>query len=95
MNNSYYLVAPWAGNNITSSDMRIKDSSNSKYYIIKVDVINKDTTDADAVYEAVKVLAKNTTLVSDSVKYYLEKSHINKDVKNEDRRVMKMGSRFF
>ena len=30
VNNSYYLVAPWAGNNITSSDMRIKDSSNSK-----------------------------------------------------------------
>ena len=40
INGSYYLVAPWAGNSIDSSDIRIKDSTNSKYYIVKVDVIN-------------------------------------------------------
>lgn len=71
INGSYYLVAPWAGNNVTSTDIRIKDSSNSKYYIVKVDVINSESS-ADLIYDAVKVLATNTTLVSDSVNYYLE-----------------------
>ena len=70
-NNAYYLVAPWAGNSIDSSDIRIKDAANSKYYIIKVDVINNESSD-DLVYEAVKVLATNSSLVSDSVNFYLE-----------------------
>lgn len=79
INGSYYLIAPWAGDKVTSTDIRIKDASNSKYYIVKVDVINEDDLEDDSkeakalVYEAVKVLATNTTLVSDSVNYYLEK----------------------
>lgn len=71
INGSYYLVAPQAYQNITSSDIRIKDASNSRYYIIKVTVINNESKD-DLKYEAVKVLATNTNLVSDSLEYYLE-----------------------
>ena len=73
INNSYYLVAPWAGRNITSNDIRIKDSTNKKYYIVKVDVITKDSNE-DLVYEDIRVLAKNTSLVSDSISYYLEQN---------------------
>lgn len=78
LNGSYYLVAPRAYQNATSSDIRIKDSTNSKYYIVKVDVIKNDSND-DLKYEAVKVLAQNATLVSDSLEYYLEqyKDEIN------------------
>lgn len=83
INNSYYLVAPWAGNNITSTDIRIKDSANSKYYIVKVDVVNNDSSE-DLVYDAVKVLAKNASLVSDSVNYYLEKNKNNINVYDEE-----------
>lgn len=78
INGSYYLVAPRAYENATSSDIRIKDSTNSKYYIVKVDVIKNDSKE-DLVYDAVKVLAQNATLVSDSLEYYLEqyKDEIN------------------
>ena len=78
INGSYYLVAPWAGDSIDSSDIRIKDATNKKYYIVKVDVINNESSE-DMVYDAVKVLATNTSLVSDSVNYYLEqhKNDIN------------------
>lgn len=72
INGSYYLLAPWAGTaNIKTSDIRIKDTTNSKYYLVKVDVINNDSSD-ELKYEAVKVLATNSSLVSDSINYYLE-----------------------
>lgn len=83
INGSYYLVAPWAGNSIDSSDIRIKDSTNSKYYIVKVDVINNEST-ADMIYEAVKVLATNTSLVSDSVNYYLDQNKNNIRIYDEE-----------
>jgi hypothetical protein len=83
INNGYYLVAPWAGNNVTATDIRIKDATNSKYYIVKVDVINSDSSE-DNIYEAVKVLAKNSTLVSDSVNYYLEQHKDNINVYDEE-----------
>ena len=83
INDSYYLVAPWAGNNVTSSDIRIKDATNKKYYVVKVDIINNESS-ADSVYEAVKVLAKNTTLVSDSISYYLEQHKNNIKVYDEE-----------
>lgn len=83
INDSYYLVAPWAGNNVTSSDIRIKDATNKKYYVIKVDVINNESS-ADSVYAAVKVLAKNKTLVSDSISYYLEQHKNNIKVYDEE-----------
>ena len=83
INGSYYLVAPWAGNSIDSSDIRIKDSTNSKYYIVKVDVINNEST-ADMIYEAVKILATNSTLVSDSVNYYLDQNKNNIRIYDEE-----------
>ena len=72
INDSYYLVAPRAYDNISSTDIRIKDSTNSKYYVVKVEVVNNESKD-DLIYEAIKVLATNNTLVSDCMKYYLEK----------------------
>ena len=86
INDGYYLVAPWAGNNIDSTDLRIKDSSNSKYYIVKVDVINSDSNET-MVYEAVKVLGKNTKLVGDSISYYLEQ--YKNDIKVYDEEIYK------
>lgn len=83
INGSYYLVAPWAGNNITSSDIRIKDSTNNKYYIVKVEVINNESSE-DLIYDAVKVLATNKTLVSDSINYYLEQNKNNINVYDEE-----------
>lgn len=83
INGSYYLIAPRAYENATSSDIRIKDSANSKYYIVKVDVIKNDSSTAN-VYEAVKVLAKNTTLVSDSLEYYLEQYKEDISVHDEE-----------
>ena len=83
INNSYYLVAPWAGSNVTSTDIRIKDATNSKYYIVKVDVINSESSE-DLVYEAVKVLATNATLVGDRVNYYLEQNKENINVYDEE-----------
>jgi len=83
INGSYYLIATWAGNNVDSSDIRIKDSTNSKYYIVKVDVINNESSE-DLVYEAVKVLATNTTLVSDSINYYLEQYKDSIEVYDEE-----------
>ncbi len=86
INNGYYLVAPWAGTNIDSTDLRIKDSSKSKYYIVKVDVINSDSND-EMKYEAVKILAKNTSLVGDSISYYLEQ--YKNDIKVYDEEIYK------
>ena len=83
INNSYYLVAPWAGSNIDFSDIRIKDATNSKYYIVRVDVIDNNSND-DLIYEAVKILAKNTSLVSDSVNYYLEQHKTDINVYDEE-----------
>ena len=83
INGSYYVVAPWAGNSIDSSDIRIKDSTNSKYYIVRVDVINSEST-ADMIYEAVKVLATNTSLVSDSINYYLDQNKNNIRIYDEE-----------
>lgn len=80
---SYYLVSPLADSNVKVSDIRIADKTNSKYYLVKVDVINSESSQ-DLVYDAVKVLAKNTTLVSDSVNYYLEQNKNNISVHDEE-----------
>ncbi len=83
INNSYYLVSPLAGSNVDASDIRITDTSNSKYYLVKVDVINSESNE-DLIYRAVKVLATNESLVSDSVNYYLEQNKNNISVHDEE-----------
>ena len=72
-----------AGSNLVASDIRITDTANSKYYLVKVDVINKDSDD-HMKYEAVKILATNTTLVSDSFNYYLEQKKDSISVHDEE-----------
>lgn len=80
INGSYYLVSPLAGTNIDASDIRITDTTNKKYYLVKVDVITIDTDSTEnieedeTIYDAVKVLASNSTLVSDYVNYYLDQN---------------------
>jgi len=83
INDSYYLVSPLAGSNIDATDIRITDTVNKKYYIVKVEVIDAESND-DLKYEAVKVLAKNTSLVSDSINYYLEQNKNNISVHDEE-----------
>lgn len=81
INGKYYVVSPLAGSNIEERDIRITDttSSTKKYYLICVETMPKYSELSDEeketnekIYEAVKLLATNTTLVSDSTKYYLE-----------------------
>lgn len=81
INDSYYLVSPLAGANPDEDDIRITDKTNSKYYIVKVEKVdyNKNETvqtKKDLAYEVVKILAQNSSLVSNSLNYYLEQ---NKD----------------
>ena len=82
VNGSYYLVSPLAGSNVDVNDIRITDTTNSKYYLIKVDVVDSITDTGS--YEAVKVLATNTTLVSDSINYYLEKNKADISVHDDE-----------
>ena len=83
------MVSPLAGANIDEDDVRITDKTNSKYYIIKVDKVtyDKDETDEDKlalVYDAVKVLSTNTSLVGKSLNYYLEKYKDSISVHDEE-----------
>ena len=86
INGSYYLVSPLAGLNVDASDIRITDKTNSKYYLVKVEIIkSEDIKEDDSyIYEAVKVLATNSTLVSDSINYYLEQNKNNISVHDEE-----------
>ncbi len=81
INGKYYLVSPLAGSNVQDKDIRITDASSStkKYYLVCVetlptyaDLSDQEKETNEKVYEAVKLLATNTSLVSDSTKYYLE-----------------------
>lgn len=74
INGNYYVVNPLADSNINERDIVIKDTSNSKYYLIRVEVITKDS---DKAYDGVKVMATNNTLVSNYLNYYLDQ---NKEV---------------
>lgn len=87
INGSYYLVNPLADSSITSKDIKIKDAENSKYYIIKVSLPTYEESEINTssdVYEAVKILANETTLVSDSLNYYLENNKFNIKVHDEE-----------
>ena len=83
INDGYYLVSPLAGGVIDADDIRITDKTNSKYYLVKVEVVNSESSE-DLIYDAVKVLAKNASLVSDSVNYYLEQNKNNISVHDEE-----------
>lgn len=83
INDSYYLVSPLAGGVIDADDIRITDKTNSKYYLVRVEVVNSESSE-DLIYDAVKVLATNTSLVSDSINYYLEENKNNISVHDEE-----------
>ncbi len=89
INDKYYLVSPLATGDIDANDIRITDTSNgSKYYLISVDVIGssllEDAAKKDVVYEAVKLLATNQSLVKDSINYYLEQNKNNISIHDEE-----------
>lgn len=69
INGKYYVVNPLADSSIDEKDIIIK--ADGKYYLISVEVLTKES---DRSYEAVKVLATNSTLVNEYLNYYLEQS---------------------
>lgn len=73
INGNHYVVNPLADANINERDIVIKDTTNNKYYLIRVEVVTKTS---EHEYEGVKVMAQNNTLVADYLNYYLEQ---NKD----------------
>ena len=86
---SRYVVSPLAGSNVSKNDIRITDTENKLYYIIKVDVFDKleDVQEVEKdskTYRAVEVLAKNSNLVSDSLNYYLEQYKTDISVHDEE-----------
>lgn len=91
INDKYYLVSPLAAGSVDETDIRLNDTTNKKYYIVRVELMPKyaDLTDEEkitneSIYEAVKLLASNSTLVSDSVKYYLEQYKNDISIHDED-----------
>lgn len=84
-----YVVNPLADSKIDRNDIIIKDTSNGLYYVVSVKVIDAATNDGseqgnELVYDAVKVLATNTSLVSNNLNYYLEKNKTNISVHDEE-----------
>ena len=81
INGSHYVVNPLADANINERDIVIKDTTNNKYYLIKVEKVTENSTNA---YDGVKVLAQNTTLVSNYLNYYLEQNKDSISVHDEE-----------
>ena len=76
----YYLVNANAGTVVDASDVLLSetnDSSTYTYSIVRFTVINSDTTDTNKVYEAVKLLAKESTLGNGALSHYIKE---NKDL---------------
>lgn len=93
INDNYYLVSPLANGSVDERDIRVTDTSSStkKYYLIRVELMPKysDLTEEEKVsnekiYDAVKLIATNTTLVADSTKYYLEQYKNSISIHDED-----------
>ena len=83
MNGNRYVVNPLADSNIDERDIVIKDTSNGLYYLVKVEVVDSESKD-DLVYDAVKVLATNTTLVGDYLNYFVEQNKASISVHDEE-----------
>lgn len=81
INGSHYVVNPLADANINERDIVIKDTTNNKYYLIKVEKVTENSANA---YDGVKVLAQNTTLVSNYLNYYLEQNKDSISVHDEE-----------
>lgn len=93
INGNYYLVSPLANGSVDERDIRITDTSSStkKYYLIRVETMPKysdlseeEKASNEKIYDAVKLIATNTTLVADSVKYYLEQHKNSISIHDED-----------
>lgn len=78
---NHYVVNPLADANINERDIVIKDTTNNKYYLIRVDIVTKTSSNA---YDGIKVMAKNNTLVSDYLNYYLEKNKDSISIHDEE-----------
>ena len=75
----YYLVNANAGTVVDASDVLLSETSDSSTYtysIVRFTVIDSETTDTNKVYEAVKLLAKESTLGNGALSHYVKE---NKD----------------
>lgn len=83
----YYLVSANAGTTITAKDILLSETSDSKTYtysIVRFRVINSDTTDENDKYEAVKLLASESTLASGALAHYIEEKKDTISVYDDD-----------
>ena len=83
----YYLVNSNAGANVDASDVLLSstsDASTYTYSIVKFRVINAATTDETDLYNAVKLLAKESTLANGAVSYYVKENKSKIDVYDDD-----------
>ena len=81
INGKHYVVNPLADANINERDIVIKDTTNNKYYLIRVEVVTKTSADE---YRGIEVMAQNNTLVSDYLNYYLEQNKDSISVHDEE-----------
>lgn len=74
-NTYYYLVNANAGATVDASDVLLSETSDSSAYtysIVRFRVINADTTDETDIYNAVKLLASESTLGNGALAHYIE-----------------------
>ena len=83
----YYLVSANAGQVVDASDVLLSstaDSSTYTYSVVKFRVINSSTEDETDLYNAVKLLAKESTLGNGAVAYYLKENKSKISVYDDD-----------
>lgn len=71
----YYLISANANSNADAKDVlisEIPDGSKYTYSIVRFTVINSETTDETKVYEAIKLLAKESTLATGALNHYVK-----------------------
>jgi len=79
-NTYYYLVNANAGATVDSSDVLLSETSDSSTYVysfVRFRVINSDTTDETDVYNAIKLIASESTLGNGALAHYVKE---NKDL---------------
>ena len=79
-NTYYYLVNANAGTVVDETDVLLSETSDSSTYvysIVRFRVINSSTTDATDVYNAIKLLAEESTLGNGALAHYVKE---NKDL---------------
>lgn len=86
-NTYYYLINSNAGALVSANDILLSsttDSSKYTYSIVKFRVINSSTTDETDIYNAIKLLAEESTLGNSAVSYYIKENKSKISVYDDD-----------